>query len=336
MKILTVVVALIGSLLGCFTRKGAAAAEAKPPRNVPVERFLFDAGDRCDCYFTIERWDERRDRRRGPSPFDTDLNDAEHLTEIEPLIEKLRGELKGVAIVRNQRNPKVIHLIEESLLKPEDYPVEQKTSVNYSGAIANLPEALGRSIPGIEATAGRNYPGAIILNLGGIPSDVFNDDLTQVKVAVENETVRNILTHCAPLQGYRRILWRATTFAEGGGFKTAVQYYGPKPEVELWYVKAVITYPPDRPESERRTVTVSDKDQLRDLLEFFPGVDEGKNSSIERGDWRPFARIRFCNENDQCATVLIDAALTRWSESRGQGEWPLKPEFKKFFERLRR
>lgn len=79
-----------------------------------------------------------------------------------------------------------------------------------------------------------------------------------------------------------------------------------------------------------RTLLISDRDQLRQLLAFFPGVGEGKQSN-RFGMWKRGALIRFTREDGSTLAVSVNPKLTRWTE--GGGDWPAEPGLGEFLQR---
>jgi hypothetical protein len=178
-----------------------------------LEEYLYDAGARAECYFTLEKprsdshvW-ARIDFQNLPRPLG-----------IERLVEILGGKLKGVKVVRSTENPVVIHLIDERLVGKHGYAMDKTASIRFSGAACFLPDELGKVVGG-----------AIKRVSGGSTLYPFADDCsTQLNFHAHNEQVRDILTGHLPLSRYSRILWIGWTSLTTNGLETEVHYTGPR------------------------------------------------------------------------------------------------------------
>jgi hypothetical protein len=84
----------------------------------------------------------------------------------------------------------------------------------YTGPLGGLPDHLGKALNRRVET--RRY--------GAYPDGLLGDMETQVQLAPVKDTVRDILTTCVPLNGYRRLVWEAV--AEGGKKPVLVAYAG--------------------------------------------------------------------------------------------------------------
>jgi len=181
---------------------------------MPYTDFLFAAGDRLDCYFTIETWWHSE---KNPSCFNGLRIRDEKLASVDALIAKLKRDIPGSNIVRDKDNRRIIHLIEKGLFKQEDYVIEKETALEYSGALQDLPTALGK----VEPRIGRCDSAS--------GSDLQNDVVTTVKVHLDKEKVRKILGDAVPIQDYRRILWVGKTLIQMDGRSiTQITYVGQK------------------------------------------------------------------------------------------------------------
>ena len=211
--------ALVWTAMWPTISQAAETVETPEVKKVPWDVFLAELPEQLDYHVTVERLLRIRGEKRQPSPFDRDdLTLDPNIKTVESLVNKLRSKMKGVAVIQNAKNPAVIHLIDERLLKREGYGIDRKVDITYSGLIDDLGDALGRQVPGIGSPRG-----ALI---GEIPGDFR----TKVKVDAKDQTVREVLTGCVPLKGYRRILWVAKTWKDKDGqYHTLVRYSGRPP-----------------------------------------------------------------------------------------------------------
>jgi hypothetical protein len=181
---------------------------------VSFNTYASTVGGDLDCHLTVERvtYDPER-----PSPFYTTYNvDEAPLKTVPELIAKLRKTLKGVVVVQDKNNPKIVHLIDNQLLDKPGYPITQKASIIFKGVLADLSAELGKSVQGLGSRT------------GGFNLDAFDDHVTEVSVNVKDQPVRQILTEAVPLKNYNRVLWFAETSKKDGQWKTQVQFAGPK------------------------------------------------------------------------------------------------------------
>jgi len=176
--------------------------------------FLFAAGEKLDCYFTIETWwgsDRFRWCCEGPRIRD------EKLTTVDALIAKLQRDFAGIDVVRDRDNGRIIHLIETGLPMQNDYVIEKEAALDYSGALEDLPDALRKTVPRIWRCD------------SALGVDFKNDVVTTVKVHLGKEKIRKLLTDAVPLQNYGRILWIAKTLIQRDARSiTEITYVGPK------------------------------------------------------------------------------------------------------------
>lgn len=213
--------ALLGITISLTSSQGEEPVETQQAKKIGWQLYFAELPEELDCHFTIERMGfragiPREIRKRDPSPFHRyDLTLDPNINTVQALVEKLRREMKGIAVIQNAKNPAVIHLIEERLSKIEGYAMDKKLDVTYSGLIDELAGEVGKHVPGIGFTRG--------VAIGEIPGDFF----TQVKVDVKNQTVREVLTGCVPLKDYSRVLWDTKTWKKKDGqYQTIVRYHG--------------------------------------------------------------------------------------------------------------
>ena len=196
--------------------EGGDPQEMEEVKKVPWALYLAELPKQLDCHFTIERMGFMPGKKRDPSPFHRyDLTLDANINTVQGLVEKLRREMKGIAVIQDTKSPVVIHLVEERLLKIEDYVMEKKVDITYSGLIDKLAVELGKHVSGIGPRR------------GGPIGEGLGDFYTQVKVNAKNQTVREVLTECVPLKDYSRVLWDTRTWKKKDGqYQTIVRYHG--------------------------------------------------------------------------------------------------------------
>jgi hypothetical protein len=192
----------------------AAVADEYRSDQTPFTDFLFAAGEKLDCYFTLETWELWNDH---PSCFkDVEIRD-DKLASIDALVAKLKHEIPGITVTRDPANGRILHLIDGSLLKESHYVLEKQASIDFTGPLEDLPNELGKGMWWAVARSER------------AGCDFQNDIVSMVKVHFERQSIRQILTDAVPLRKYGRILWIAHTRRKNDGeLTTDVTYVGPK------------------------------------------------------------------------------------------------------------
>jgi hypothetical protein len=130
------------------------------------------------------------------------VSEAE-VTSLDELISKLKNDLDEVTIIRSPGTPPVIRLVETSLAKMEDYPLDQKITLTFSGQFWELGNQIKDRLPNVEAKL-----------YGTIPDPGLEDPLAEVQVSVTQESVITLMNRAAPRTSERWILWGAETWIE--------------------------------------------------------------------------------------------------------------------------
>lgn len=199
-----------------------------------LEWSLYRTAERLDAYFTVEKAAIMTETiapdrvRTTASWFDLLHVPAGEPESIEEWVRQLNG-LRGIKAVRDAERPRVVHLIEKSLIKGkgyplhgEAYPLERRVTGSYSGTLKNLPDRLGKLAPGVATDDWG----------GGFPA-IGGDSETEVELTFEEQPVRDVLTDAVPLEGYTRMIWKAETNRwENDQLQTRVKFYGPKSSYE--------------------------------------------------------------------------------------------------------
>lgn len=179
--------------------------------------YVLCAGRHVDFYLTVERVFGVRSEGEL-SPFDKlyDFPEPPEIRTVDELARHLQATLTGIVVRRSQRNPKVLHLIEEPLTRQAGYALDQVADLRFSGKIGELPDALGKQVAGLHT-----------MDRGDWRTN-SSDYVTRIDVEFKDRTVRDILTEAVPLKGYHRFLWRAQTYQQDGRWYTQVGYRGPE------------------------------------------------------------------------------------------------------------
>jgi hypothetical protein len=146
-------------------------------------------------------------------------------------------------VVPDAKNPKIIHIIEKVLADDENYALNKKITVHYSGLLEGTNITVmpinGRStlvgglLPAVAEKAGDIRAG--LENSGassGGGSGLATDSITKVNINATNETVRSIFTDCLPTANYNPVMWTAVTTKRGNAQNELVQcvlvdFFGP-------------------------------------------------------------------------------------------------------------
>ena len=157
----------------------------------PLPDYLWDMSEKLGCYFTMEDVPTTGDTE-PPRIWGEEIEPDDSITTIDDLVAKLDADLADYHAVRSTVNPKVVHLIAHELLGP-GYLMDRSVSVDYSGSIRLLPDAIGALVGGEMGAKNEFAIG------GGYPT---GDWTTEVDIAVENQSVRDVLTGAVPLAEY--------------------------------------------------------------------------------------------------------------------------------------
>ena len=180
--------------------------------------YLFDNGNRFNCYFTIEEA-ITRPGQLYTSYEQRNITDKP-VASLNKLVEKLKSELPDALVVPDPSNPKIIHIINKEIKNTSNYPLDQLVTLAYQGSLSGLATEVGTQTKGVVEPGGIRSTIDMLIGM---------DDTTQVHVNVQNSPVREALTSAIPLTGYSRILWRAlpSDTPKDGTYAMYIQFYGP-------------------------------------------------------------------------------------------------------------
>lgn len=114
---------------GAVAKITSAVSEDQPPAVMPYRDYLSVVGAKLGCYFTLEY------RHQGPAMtmLMAEVTDDLSITSIDSLLRKLRRDLNAFAIFQDQRNPRILHLVDRVLQQQPGYPLDKKLSLDYRG-----------------------------------------------------------------------------------------------------------------------------------------------------------------------------------------------------------
>jgi hypothetical protein len=226
-------------------------AESPTPR-LGFETLLDECSAKLGCHFTVEYRDFTITGKSSQeskvaigwmvaSPVRTDFR----ADSIPSLISNLRDYLDDFNVVRDSKNPGIVHIIEKVLADDPNYALNKKISVHYSGLLShtNVPDpnrpGFQIEVGGLLAAVTEKVPditeGAESAGGGGFGGSLPSDRITQVSINTTNETVRSIFTDSLPAVDYHAVMWTAVTTKRGNlnvlatpGSCVMVHFFGPK------------------------------------------------------------------------------------------------------------
>ena len=184
----------------------------EPPIQVELDAYLYDVGQKLDCYFTLEMatvnsrnalWSRVVAR---PVPANS----------IQELVQNLHTIFPDVDIEWDKENPVIVHLADKSLKSIKHYVLNESNELHQVLTLGMLPGQLNRSTRA-EFSIISGYDSERIL---------VSDTRTMISVAADNKPIREILSDYLPLSQYRRILWETTTATSNNKVKTEILYHG--------------------------------------------------------------------------------------------------------------
>ncbi len=186
---------------------------------ISLENFLFQAGNRFDCYFTIEQSDSEKSLLGTGAVIRAAWRQENTL---DGLLAKMRADL-GVEITRDEKNSAVIHLVEPSIAA--DNPMDKKVDLKFSGSDQGLMGALN------QMTAGSVE--AYVNHVNGGDRPLIPNTRTHLDFDEKGLTIRAVLSSFLPLDQYNRVLWISEASLTGAKHKTTIWMNGPMPWMRI-------------------------------------------------------------------------------------------------------
>ena len=195
-------------------------------QSVSLSDYLRTMGKKLDCYFTIERDDRGPHRltnfRKESSLSTAKISDNEQITSVEKLTMKLKKIFPKAEFLTSKHagdHALVLHITDASLMESQNYVLNQKLSIKYSGLLQGLPDAIGTKLE----------------NFIGPPQTVTTEDLmkgnldqqTRIGINVDNKAIRDTLTDAVPKLQDNRILWDAEVLTRDNKEVVEVKYFRP-------------------------------------------------------------------------------------------------------------
>jgi hypothetical protein len=190
-------------------------------RPISISNFLLSMNKRFGVHFTMEILSGQGQRSILNSLAVTRIEEPKQVENVEALAALIRDILPNCEVRVSAGNSNAIHLIDERLSRLEDYPLNKRATIQYSGPVGGPDSSLAMALRA-------KVPGILAQQRGGAMYQGFDDQTTKVTVDARNEEVRRILTDYVPLQNYSIFVWRAVTQDLQGKETTVVQFYGPR------------------------------------------------------------------------------------------------------------
>jgi hypothetical protein len=175
--------------------------------------WLERAGDKLGYHFTLEQ--VACDYETKQPLYTARLPRAPLPSSGEEMVLTLKEKLPGLAVLPSPHQERVIHLVDESLMRRERYPMMQRVTLKYQGRLYGLLERL------------TEYDARFSIGFARTPAETFNDHSTRTTIDVKEMMIRDVLTAAVPLKQYKRIIWIAREMPdENGDYTMGVQYTG--------------------------------------------------------------------------------------------------------------
>lgn len=167
---------------------------------------LGKAGQKMDCYFTIEHVVQDSDAldMRNVSLDPGKIGEASTVADAVKVLKEELGHLELTAY-RSKENPAVVHILGKALENRRDYWLNRRVDFAFSGMLSSGFEKLVKGIENVEEQ--RVF----------VTWDVYGfGSATTVRISAENTAIRRILSDSIPLSRYARVLWYCRSRQSGG------------------------------------------------------------------------------------------------------------------------
>lgn len=203
MNYLVTIVLLLAAAHACLASDPPADATANAERRILVKDYLQLAGQRLDCYFTVEEVTTVDALPVNVTNLPIWVKDEPRTQE--DVLRELQKRFPDVKMVASPRCPVVFHIYGPTTTGTKGYWLDRKISMTHSGALAGLLSSLETALDNEIA----------FINSGVIGSpETMPDFRTHANVAVEDWVARDAITCFLPLSQRRRILWHCTTIVD--------------------------------------------------------------------------------------------------------------------------
>ncbi len=162
--------------------------------------WLFVIGNKLVCYFTLEY--TSYELAGHLSRIYSNVTNETSIPTVQIFMSHLRQELPGFNIEQDSKEPRIIHIIEQSLATNQNYVLNQRISLKYAGELCgcDIMDASGKRL-----TSGKGLVDSISTEIEGLATGydeqgALDDCQTRVKINAVNETLRNILSEGLPLE----------------------------------------------------------------------------------------------------------------------------------------
>lgn len=178
-----------------------------------LDDYLIRVGQKLSLFFTIE---VKQSDQKTLSPLQTAIvMNRNQPTNKKELIIFLKSSLPYATVFQDKNVTNVIHIVETSLEKDNNYVLNKQIAFKYTGRLNDLPEALASPLQGRIGTQR-------IFAVGQMKMDFF----TRVTFDVKDQTVRSVLTDPVPIPKYSHVMWDGVSQEVNGKLKTFIAYHG--------------------------------------------------------------------------------------------------------------
>ena len=208
---------LLGLAAGSATAVDRHDLQRQPGRTEYCLIYLKSVCDDLDCFFTVERL---LDPQNGVSAFGDPIVDVKDVASTNELIQHLRSQLKGIKVTSStvttpQGKRTVIHLIQRSLSRQRENPLNQTLDLRMAGTLEELLIQLKQQTGNIGS-----------ITRGGFFPLPYVDLQTQTCLDIEHRKGRDILTRAVLRPGYNRLLWIANIYDDAEGRQAEILFQG--------------------------------------------------------------------------------------------------------------
>lgn len=211
--LVTLMLVTVGSVTMTAQVPGAQRATTEPAE-LPVKQILVRIAGRLGVRFTIEA--DCRDSNRRSTLVAGTIPAPDSLTDPARIIDYLAKAMPEVSIRTEADNPKLVHLIDKSLLADGDYALSRRISLTFTGPTYEL----------FQAVIAQSHGGL------GFPITVANSDATVDETPVSAKAVdmpvRAVLSVFQPLAAYEAVVWEAECYKREGESDYVALHYIPK------------------------------------------------------------------------------------------------------------
>ncbi len=198
---LTVVIGLIVATrsANALYEQGMNSMPAAEEKRISLLDLLYELSETQKYFFTIEQASKEGESMNWLEAVLVPKDSKE--ASVLQRLEELKRTVPNFTFQINEKNTRIIHVIDARLAKQEEYGLNAElNNIDFEGKTGDLVTAISNK--GVAISPQNSFS-------VGIP--ILVDETTLVHVKGEKLKVRDALTNFIPLRGYNGIIWTATT-----------------------------------------------------------------------------------------------------------------------------